>query len=153
MTFATRLKTSEKRDQSWSCLNIARHSLAIVLLVSPRPRLPRFQFASTVERLKKLEYTITKLGGQVLRGVVGVECGIGGVFQVCRNGTTQQNSVHLVVQRIRLVPREIDGQSQAMLCIPNSTHSSKVNRINVLGVLKLGSCSKGMSQYCSHCAA
>lgn len=45
--------------------------------------------------------------GNVLRGVVGVECVISGISQFFRNSATKKNRVHLVVDGIRLVPCEI----------------------------------------------
>ena len=82
-----------------------------------------------------------------LQGVMGIECVILGVLQVFRNGATEKNSIYLIVDIVRLVPCEIGDQSQMPVSTPDFTHSSKVNKINVLSVLKLGSCSKGKSQY------
>lgn len=70
---------------------------------------------------------------------MSVECVIFGILQVLRNNTTKENGVHLVVDGIRFVPCDIGDRSQIVLCLPDSTHSSKVNKINVLSVLKLGS--------------
>lgn len=43
---------------------------------------------------------------------MGVEIIVGGVSQVGRNNTTEKNTIHLVVDRVRLVPCKIDSQSQ-----------------------------------------
>ena len=77
VTLATNFKTSERQDKAQSCIVVMRYSLADVLVVSPRPRLSRSQFASTVERLKKLEYN--KAGREVSYEVVGIEVIIHGV--------------------------------------------------------------------------